>query len=321
MRSPSSLITVAKNTLMAITASAVKALREQTGAGMMDCKKALVENDGDLEKAADYLRIKGIAKAAKKADRIAAEGLVGAYVPADGRSAGLVEVNCETDFVARNEEFQGFVADLSAQVVTARAATVDALIGSEMNGTPVENVRKAKIASIGENVSIRRSHFAELTEPGVIASYIHGGGKIGVLSAIKAAADVDASGPVADLARDIAMHVAALRPSFVRESDVDTETVEKEKRVLAEQAAESGKPPEIIEKMLIGRLKKWKKEICLLDQPFVKNPDLSVAQEIDRVSKELGVELSYATFVRFERGEGIEKRESNLAEEVAAQLK
>ncbi|MFT4702652.1 MAG: elongation factor Ts [Bradymonadia bacterium] len=306
---------------MAITASAVKELRERTGAGMMDCKKALVENDGDLEVAADYLRAKGIAKAAKKADRVAAEGLVGASVSADAKQGGLVEVNSETDFVARNDEFKSFVDDLAAHTVVAKAATAEALLASELGGTAVEELRKAKIASIGENINVRRAVYVSLDAPGVVANYIHGGGTIGVLTTVLSESDVDATGPVADLARDVALHIAASNPLYVSADEIEPAVLERERAVLVAQAIESGKPADIAEKMVVGRMKKFSKEICLLDQPFVKNPDVTIQGEIDRVSSEVGQKLTFGVFHRFKCGEGIEKVESNLAEEVAAQLK
>jgi elongation factor Ts len=306
---------------MAITASAVKELREMTGAGMMDCKKALVEVDGDLQAAADYLRAKGIAKASKKADRVAAEGLVGSFVSEDGRHAGLVEVNCETDFVARNDEFQGFTAQLAEQVVTLGLDSAEALLESELNGTSIEELRKTRIASIGENINVRRTARISLDGDGVVASYLHNGGVIGVLCSVHADASVDADGPVGTLARDIAMHVAATNPKYVHDGQIEESVVEHERQVLIAQAVESGKPADIAEKMVEGRLRKFRKEICLLDQPFVKNPDVTVAEEVARVAKEAGVGLTFGTFERIARGEGIEKVESNLAEEVAAQLK
>lgn len=299
---------------MSITAKAVKELRERTGAGMMDCKKALVEVGGDFEKAVEFLQVKGIAKAAKKASRVAAEGLVASWVSDDNRAAALVEVNCETDFVARNEEFIAFTNDVAAHVGANDFADLAALLASTIDGTTVTDLCKAKVASIGENISVRRFSRVALAEPGSVAGYIHTGGRVGVLVTLNATADVDASGA----ARDIAMHVAAMNPQFGRSSEIDEETVERERRVLTEQAAESGKPPEIIAKMIEGRLHKWKKEICLLDQPFVKNPDQKVSGFIAETGKAAGVGLEFGTFVRFERGEGIEKVESNLADEVAA---
>ncbi|MFT6399392.1 MAG: elongation factor Ts [Bradymonadia bacterium] len=299
---------------MSITAKAVKELRERTGAGMMDCKKALVEVDGDFEKAVDFLQVKGIAKAAKKASRVAAEGLVAAWVSDDNRVASLVEVNCETDFVALNDEFIAFTNDLAAHVGASDYADLDALLASAMNGTTVADTCKAKIASIGENISVRRFRRVVLSEPGNVSGYIHTGGRVGVLVTLNSTAAAD----VGDAARDIAMHVAAMNPAFGRVDEVSDEIVERERRVLTEQAAESGKPPEIIAKMIEGRLKKWKKEICLLDQPFVKDGDISVAQFVTKTGKDAGVGLEFSNFVRFERGEGIEKVETNLADEVAA---
>lgn len=299
---------------MSITAKAVKELRERTGAGMMDCKKALVEVDGDFEKAVEYLQVKGIAKAAKKAGRVAAEGLVASWVSDDFRVASLVEVNCETDFVALNDEFIEFTQDLAAHVGANEFADLDALLASTMNGATVTDTCKAKVASIGENISVRRFHRVALTEPGSVSGYIHTGGRVGVLVTLNATADAD----VSDAARDIAMHVAAMNPAFGRIEEINDETVERERRVLTEQAAESGKPPEIIAKMIEGRLKKWKKEICLLDQPFVKDGEVSVSQFITNTGKAAGVGLEFGNFIRFERGEGIEKVETNLADEVAA---
>ena len=299
---------------MSISAKAVKQLREQTGAGMMDCKKALVEVDGDFDKAVEFLQVKGIAKAAKKAARVAAEGLVVSWVSDDNRVASLVEVNCETDFVARNDEFIAFANDIAAHVGATEYADLDALLASTINGTTVADLSKAKVASIGENISVRRFHRIALNEPGAVSGYIHTGGRVGVLVTLNATADADVSGA----ARDVAMHVAAMNPQFGRSSEIDDETVERERRVLTEQAAESGKPANIIAKMIEGRLGKWKKEICLLNQPFVKNPDLSVEAFIATTGKDAGVGLEFGRFVRFERGEGIEKVESNLAEEVAA---
>lgn len=305
---------------MSISASAVKELRTRTGAGMMDCKKALLETEGDLEKAIEYLQVKGIAKAAKKADRVAAEGLVGAWVSEDGTTGAVVEVNCETDFVARNDEFVAFVNALATHVGSNEFADNDALFASSLNGTTIENLQKSKIASIGENISIRRFERVSVDQ-GVVATYIHDGGKIGALVVLSADGDVDANGPAADAARDIAMHVAAMNPRYATTAEIDEDTIERERRVLTDQALESGKPKEIVDKMIVGRLAKWKKEISLADQPFVKDPDITVAGLVKNVGKEIGTALSLASFVRFERGEGIEKVESNLADEVAAQLK
>jgi len=307
---------------MTITAKAVSDLRERTGAGMMDCKKALTETGGDLEKAIEYLQVKGIAKAAKKSDRVAAEGLVAAWVSADSRVAALVEVNCETDFVARNEDFVRFCNDLAAHAGSNAFESNDAFLASAFRGTTVDESRKAMIASIGENIAVRRSERVALSGPGVVAAYIHGGGKIGVLSVVSTSAQPGDS-TLADAARDVAMHVAAMRPQYVRDSEIDAETVERERRVLTEQANEqaTGKPADVVAKMIEGRINKWRKEICLLHQPFVKEPDVTVQAFVDRAAKAAGVQATYERFVRFERGEGIEKVVSNLADEVAATLR
>ncbi|MBQ9657856.1 MAG: elongation factor Ts [Clostridia bacterium] len=292
-----------------ITAALVKELREQTGAGMMDCKKALTETDGNLEKAAEYLREKGISKAAKKSGRIAAEGLVEAYISEDGKVGAVVEVNAETDFVAKNDEFKTFVADVAKQVATTNPATVEDLLAEKSNsveGKTVQEVLIEKIATIGENMSIRRFKRFETTE-GMISKYIHGDGKIAVLLNTTNADEV--------LAKDICMQIAAARPEFVDRASVPAERVEKEMEILKAQAMNEGKPAEIAEKMVQGRIGKFYGEICLVEQPFVKNPD-------EKVSKLLEAKgASIVEFARFEKGEGIEKKEENFAEEVMNQLK
>ncbi|MCB9507377.1 MAG: elongation factor Ts [Myxococcales bacterium] len=307
---------------MTITAKAVSQLREMTGAGMMDCKKALTETEGDLDKAVEYLRVKGIAKAEKKADRVAAEGLVSAWLSDDSRTAALVEVNCETDFVARNDDFVKFCDDLAAHAGSADFADIGAFGDSAFRGSTVEQVRREMIASIGENISVRRFQRVALAEPGAIAAYIHGGGRIGVLAVVNTTA-APADGSIADAARDVALHVAAMNPTCVRDSDLDPEVVEAERRVQTEKANEDagGKPPEVIAKMIEGRINKWKKEMCLLTQPFVKDGEVTVAQFLDRAAKSAGVGVTMHSFVRFERGAGIEKAASNLADEVAATLR
>lgn len=305
---------------MAISAKDVKELREMTGAGMMDCKKALVETDGDIQKAAEYLQVKGLAKAAKKADRVAAEGLVSAAVNDDASRGALVEVNCETDFVARNEAFQAFSDRLAAHVLSADINTVDELLASQIDGQTVEELRKARIATIGENISIRRVERLALEGNGVIGEYVHNG-NIGVLVGVRSDVSVANNDDVQTLARDIAMHVAAMNPLYAREDEIPAEQVEAQTSLETEKAMESGKPREIAEKMVTGRIAKWKKEICLVSQPFVKNGDLTVEQEVQRVGKEAGAKLELVNFVRVVRGEGIEKKESNLADEVAAALK
>ena len=291
-----------------ITAELVKDLREKTGAGMMDCKKVLTETDGDMEKAIELLRERGIAKAAKKSDRIAAEGLVAAYVTPDRKVGALVEVNAETDFVAKNADFRSFVADVVEQVATKNPADVDALLVQEsikVAGKTVKDVLTDKIATIGENMSIRR--FVRFESEGLVESYIHGDGKIGVL--------VDLAKGESEVAKDVCMQVAAAKPEYLNRAAVPQDEVAKEMEILKAQAMNEGKPAEIAEKMVQGRIGKFYGEICLLEQPFVKNPDQKVG---DMVSSK-GAEVS--CFARFEKGEGLEKREENFAEEVMKQIK
>ena len=292
-----------------ITAALVKELREKTGAGMMDCKKVLTETNGDLEKASELLRERGIAKAAKKSGRIAAEGLVEAYISEDGKVGAVVEVNSETDFVAKNEEFKAFVADVAKQVAEKNPATVEELLAQESTavaGKTVQEVLIDKIATIGENMSVRRFARFETTE-GMVEKYIHGEGKIAVL--------VNTKNADKELAKDVCMQIAAARPEFVDRNSVPAERVEKEMEILKAQAMNEGKPAEIAEKMVQGRIGKFYGEICLVEQPFVKNPD-------EKVSKLLEAKgASVVEFARFEKGEGIEKKEENFAEEVMNQLK
>ena len=292
-----------------ITAALVKELREKTGAGMMDCKKVLTETNGDLEKASELLRERGIAKAAKKSGRIAAEGLVEAYISEDGKVGAVVEVNSETDFVAKNEEFKAFVADVAKQVAEKNPATVEELLAQEsiaVAGKTVQEVLIDKIATIGENMSVRR--FARFeTADGMVEKYIHGEGKIAVL--------VNTKNADKELAKDVCMQIAAARPEFVDRNSVPADRVEKEMEILKAQAMNEGKPAEIAEKMVQGRIGKFYGEICLVEQPFVKNPD-------EKVSKLLEAKgASVVEFARFEKGEGIEKKEENFAEEVMNQLK
>ena len=292
---------------MAITAAMVKELRERTGAGMMECKKALVETDGDIDAAIEHLRKTGMAKADKKAGRTAAEGLVVIKTSDDGKRAAIVEVNCETDFVAKDENFRKFVDAVADQVLASNPADLDALLDLPMpgeEGTTIGEALKALIAKIGENMAIRR--FAIIEASGQLHTYMHGN-RIGVV--------VDLEGGNETLGKDIAMHIAASRPMTVAEADVPAEVIEKEKEIFAAQAAESGKPPEIIEKMIGGRIKKFLKEITLLGQPFVKNPDETVEQLLKKENAKV------AGFTRFEVGEGIEKKQENFADEVMAQVK
>jgi elongation factor Ts len=290
-----------------VTAELVKQLREKTGAGMMDCKKVLTETDGDMEKAAELLRERGIAKAAKKSGRIAAEGLVCSYVAEDKKVGAIVEVNAETDFVAKNEEFKAFVADIAEIVAKENPVDVEALSVVKYKGTDktVKEVLTDKIATIGENMTIRR--FARFESEGLVESYIHGDGKIAVL--------VDLTKGNSELAKDVCMQIAAARPEYLNREEVPAEKVEKEMEILKVQAMNEGKPAEIAEKMVQGRIGKFYAEICLVDQEFVKDPSVKVG---DMVASKGG---EVARFARFEKGEGIEKKEENFAEEVMKQLK
>lgn len=303
-----------------ITAALVKTLRDKTGAGMMDCKKALTETDGDVESAVDWLRKQGLSTAAKKAGRVAAEGLVGVAV--DGRSGAVVEVNAETDFVARNEDFQAFVKNVTALALSG-GETIDALSGADYPGTGrnVEEELTHQIATIGENMALRRCAVLSV-ENGVVVPYVHsalgeGIGKIGVIVALESEGDGDA---LQALGKQIAMHIAAARPDFVAVGDIDEETLARERDVLSEQARASGRPEEIIEKMVEGRMRKFYEEIALLEQVFVIDNETKVAKVLENAAKELGKPVELKGFVRFALGEGIEKAEENLADEVAATL-
>ncbi|TKB50799.1 translation elongation factor Ts [Ferrimonas aestuarii] len=285
---------------MAITAALVKELRERTGAGMMDCKKALVETNGDIEQAIENMRKSGQAKAAKKAGRIAAEGVI--IVKQEAGLAALVEVNCETDFVARDESFLAFANKVAEVALAGKITTVDALNAADLDGITVEETRANLVAKIGENMAVRRV----VLVPGEnLGAYIHGG-KIGVVTSLV--------GGTEELAKDIAMHVAASNPQFVKPEDVDAEVVAKERAIQVEIAVNSGKPQEIAEKMVEGRMKKFTGEISLTGQPFVKDPSMNVG----KLLKDAGADV--ATFIRLEVGEGIEKAEEDFAAEVAAQI-
>ncbi|OUN36258.1 translation elongation factor Ts [Lachnoclostridium sp. An76] len=305
---------------MAITAGMVKELREMTGAGMMDCKKALTETNGDMDAAIEFLRKNGQAKAEKKAGRIAAEGIVKAVVK-DDKLAAIVEVNSETDFVAKNDEFQGFVDTVVNQIADSDAADMDAFMAEPWaadNSKTVKDALVEKIAVIGENLNIRR--FEKVSaENGCVVSYIHGGGRIGVL----VAADTDVvNDEIKTCLKNVAMQVAAMSPKYVSRDEVSQDYLDHEKEILLAQAKKENpeKPDNIIEKMIIGRLNKELKEICLLDQVYVQDSDLTVAKYVDKVAKENGANMTVKKFVRFETGEGIEKKQENFAEEVAAQM-
>ena len=296
---------------MTISAQLVKELRERTGAGMMECKNILAEAEGDIEKAIELLRKKGLAKADKKAGRIAAEGIMMSALSADGRSGVILEINCETDFVAKNEDFLGFAKQAADIVLSGAATDMAQLLDAPLNGATVEEARRTLVAKLGENINLRRFARYARSEAGAVAAYLHGG-RIGVLLEV-----AGSHANLAELARDIAMHVAAMKPEFTRTSDVPADRVAKEKEILTAQATESGKPAEIIEKMIVGRLNKNLAELCLLNQPFVKNPDLT----IEALQKNYG-DAQVLQFVRFEVGEGIEKAETaSFAEEVMAQVR
>ena len=292
---------------MAISAKLVKELREKTGAGMMDCKKALTETDGDMDKAIDYLREKGIAKAAKKADRIAAEGLV--HVEINGNEAAIVEINSETDFVARNEGFQNLVKEIANQVLATKAESVEALMETKFeDGKTVDEKMKEAISTIGEKLSIRRFAVRTKSDNDAFGAYLHMGGRIGVLTVIEGTSDEAA-------AKDVAMHIAAINPKYVSSDQVSEDEINHEREVLKQQALNEGKPENIVEKMVEGRLRKYLQEICAVDQNFVKNPD----ETVEAFLKSKGGKL--VDFVRYEVGEGMEKREENFADEVKGQMK
>lgn len=293
--------------MAAISAKLVKQLRDRTGAGIMDCKRALTETNGDMDKAVDVLREKGIAKAAKKASRIAAEGLTGIQI--EGNKAVALEVNSETDFVAANAEFRQLIADLAKHLLEKEPATVEEALAQKLakTGETVSEHITTKIAKIGEKISLRRFSILTKKDDETFGAYIHMGGRIASLVVIR--------GGDVETAKDIAMHVAAIKPRFVSESEVPADVVAHEKEVLQKEALGEGKPANIVEKMVVGRLKKFFKEVCLVDQPFVKDGDITVADYLKQKNAEA------VTFVRYEVGEGIEKKAENFADEVKAQIK
>ncbi len=302
---------------MAFTAKDVSALRERTGCGMMDCKKALTASDGDMEKAIEFLREKGLAAAAKKAGRIAAEGVVYAIVDEAKKVGVVIEVNSETDFVAKNEQFMTFVDTCAKTVIAENPADVDVLLNCTAVGATetIADLLREKILTIGENMKIRR--FARFE--GDVVTYVHGGGRIGVM--VKFDTDVADNATFKTLAKDIAMQVAASNPSYLNKESVPAETVAHEKEILTAQAINEGKPANIAEKMVMGRIGKFYKEVCLVEQPFIKDGDINVQKHIDAVAKEIGGSIKVVEFVRFEKGEGLEKREDNFADEVASMVK
>lgn len=304
--------------MAAITAKMVKDLRELTNAGMMDCKKALTEADGDMDAAVEILRKSGLAMAAKKAGRIAAEGLVAFKVSEDGKKGAIVEVNSETDFVAKNEMFQTYVANVAAQALTSEASDMDAFKAEawiEDASKTVQDVLVEKVAVIHENLQIRR--FAKIEAEGFVGSYSHGGGRIGVLVELTCEQVNDA---VKEAGKNVAMQIAAMNPQFVNRDAIPADFLNKEREILLEQASKENKPQNIIEKMVEGRLTKEMKEICLMDQAYFKNDELTVAKYLKEVSKEVGFTVDVKSYIRYETGEGIEKKEENFAEEVAKQM-
>lgn len=293
---------------MAITAKMVKELREKTGAGMMDCKKALQESDGDMESAINYLREKGMSKAAKKADRIAAEGAT--YIEEDGNTAVLLEVNCETDFVTKNEQFQQLLSEIGKHILKQQPENLEQVLTQELHGDgdTVEAYINSAVAKIGEKISLRRFTLINKSDNDAFGAYLHMGGRIGVLSVLEGTKEQD-------VAKDISMHVAAVNPRYISRDAVSEEEVNQEREVLKTQALNEGKPEKIVEKMVEGRLGKYFEEICLLEQNFVKDPD----QKVKKYVADKGATVK--TFVRYEVGEGMEKREENFAEEVMSQIK
>ena len=304
---------------MAFTAQDVKNLREQTGCGMMDCKKALTESGGDFEKAVEYLREKGLAAAQKKAGRIAAEGMV--YATVNGKVGVVVEVNAETDFVAKNEMFQNFVKDIAEVIIEKNPADVDALLACQMGNDTVEAALKEKILVIGENIKIRRFERYE----GVCSAYIHAGGTHAVLVAFNTSDEIAAKAEFEAYGKDVAMQIAAANPGYLCESEVPAEVIEKEKEILLAQIANdpknANKPDAIKEKMVQGRIGKFYNENCLVEQEFVKDPDLNIAQYTEKTAKALGGEIEIVKFARYEKGEGLEKKVDDFAAEVASMTK
>jgi len=304
---------------MAITAAQINELRKTTGAGMLDCKKALEEVDGNMEQAVDYLRKKGLAAASKKAGRAATEGMVATALSADGKKGVLVEINSETDFVAKNDKFQDFVKQVAEHVLQKDPADMDALLAQAFAGDAAKTVQTLlteAIAVIGENMQIRRFASFSVAGNGMVGSYIHAGGKIGVL--VEAGFDGAADERLAACLRDVAMHVAAASPSYLQRSEVPSDVLEREKEIYRDKARQTGKPDNIIEKILEGQVNKFYGDICLVEQAFVKDPDKSVQKYLDETGKALGGAITLKRFTKFVLGEGLEKKESDFAAEVAA---
>lgn len=304
---------------MQITAKMVSELRERTGAGMMDCKKALTEAGGDMDKAIEILREKGLAAAAKKAGRIAAEGLVETYISEDGKRGAVVELNCETDFVAKNSDFAELAKNIAKHAAVSNATTVEEMLEEKFvadNNVLVKDAITALIAKLGENMTLRRfERFT--TDDGVISDYIHGGGRIAVMVQLKGGNEVVSK----EVAKEIALQIAAANPLYLTREDVPQDVIEKEKEIYKQQALNEGKPEKVVEKMVEGRIQKYFKEVCLIEQLWIRDQDLTIKKYIENKSKEAGSDISIVKFARFEKGEGIEKKEDNFVEEVMKQAK
>ncbi|WDC84014.1 translation elongation factor Ts [Caloramator sp. mosi_1] len=304
---------------MQITAKMVSELRERTGAGMMDCKKALVQAEGDMEKAIEILREKGLAAAAKKAGRVAAEGVVETYITEDGKVGAVVEVNCETDFVGKNEDFVNLAKNLAKQAAYSTANTVEEILEEKYiadENMTVKEAITALIAKLGENMTFRRFERFNV-ENGVIMDYIHGGGRIAVMVQVEGATNEVAK----EVAKELALQIAAANPLYLVKEDVPQEVIEKEREIYRQQALNEGKPEKVVEKMVEGRLQKYFKEVCLIEQLWIRDQDKTIRKFVEEKSKEANAELTVKKFVRFEKGEGIEKKEENFAEEVMKQTR
>lgn len=304
---------------MVITAKMVSELRERTGVGMMDCKKALVKTDGDIDKAIEILREKGLAAAAKKAGRVAAEGLISTYITEDHKVGAIVEFNCETDFVAKNDDFITMSNNLAKQAAVSSASSVEEFAAEKYiadESKTVQDAISALIAKLGENMTLRR--FGKVTaDKGIVSSYIHGGGRIGVLVNVES----ENNNVLAEVAKELTLQVAATNPLYMVREEVAQDALDKEKEIYKQQALNEGKPEKVVEKMVEGRIQKYYKEICLMEQLYIRNQDINIKKFIEEKSKENGSEIRIASYVRFEKGEGIEKKEEDFAEEVRKQMK
>ncbi len=303
-----------------ISAALVKELREMTDAGMMECKKALVENDGNIEASVDWLRKKGLSKAAKKSDRIASEGSVSIEISDDFKSAIISEINCETDFVSQNENFQEFASKTNTQIAKSGVETTEELIKTDINGTTFEEFMQTQIAKIGENIIVRRFAKVSIDGEGAINGYVHTNGKVGVLVAAKCS-DSATSKAVCEVLKDISMHAAAMKPPYLDESSIPEDVIENEKNIAIELLKKEGKPEAMFDKILPGKIKKYYEDNTLINQKFVKDDKKSIKQVVDEAAKSAGGSAEIVEYIRYELGEGIEKKACNFADEVAAQLK